>query len=299
MIYPKEKELEKLITASKIQPNLPLAPLTTFRIGGEAKYFCLVENKDDLRRILQFCSEESFPFLTLGGGSNLLISDEGFPGLVIKLGKCFQKVSREGERVKAGAGVKLANLIQRTKTYALEGLEFLSGIPGTVGGTIITNAGTQENSIGNFVDKVGVMEKGGLKVLSREKINFSYRYSSIDGKKQVLTETEFALKKSSREQIEKRVIKNLQEKKAKQPLQFPSAGCIFKNPPEGPAAKFIEAANLKGLSRGNAQISTLHANFIINRGKATYKDVLHLIQTIQDEVYKKFRISLKPEIKIV
>jgi len=298
------------LSSSKLEKSVPLAKYVTFGIGGNADYFCVVRSKEDLSALIKWCRYINIPFFTIGNGSNLLIKDEGFKGLAIKLGDCFKKVSRLNETLTVGAAVSLAALLKKAKEFSLGGLEPLAGIPGTVGGAIITNAGTSSGKMEDVVTGLKIMDFRGEKVILKEQIDFSYRRSGVEPKKEVILEVGFSLFKKSRKEIEKEMKKNISERKKHQPClpaqkvcwqagKMKSAGCIFKNPQEGPAAKFIEEAGLKGLAKGGAEVSRLHANFIVNTGNATSGDVLKLMRIIQNKVQKKFDIFLEPEIKIV
>jgi len=284
---------------SKIEENISLAKYTTFGVGGNADYFCLVQSKDDLKSLVKWCEEENSPFLIIGNGSNLLIRDEGFRGLAIKLGDCFKEVSCLNETITAGAAVSLPALLKEAKNCSLGGLEPLAGIPGTVGGAIITNAGTSYGKMEDVVSKLTVIDSQGERKVIKEQIGFSYRKSGIDTQKEIVVEAEFSLFGKDKSKINEEMKNNIEERKKYQPWNLKSAGCVFKNPPEGPAAKFIEEANLKGLSKGGAEVSRLHANFIVNTGAATSRDILELIKIIQAQVQKKFKIFLEPEIRIV
>ncbi len=284
---------------SKIEEKVSLAGYTTFGVGGDADYFCTVQTKEDLSILLNWCEEVNIPFLTIGNGSNLLISDEGLKGLVIKLGDRFKKITRSKETITAGAGVSLRALLREARSYSLGGLEPLTGIPGTIGGAIITNAGTSCGKMEDVVSKLTVMDCQGEEIVLKEQIGFFYRKSDIDTQKKIVVEVEFFLFEKDKNKIDEDMKNNIKERKKRQPWNMKSAGCVFKNPPEGSAAKFIEEANLKGLSKGGAVVSKLHANFIVNTGAATSNDILELINIIQDKVQKKFGIFLEPEIKIV
>ena len=287
------------LNSSKIEKSVSLAEYTTFAVGGKANYFCLVQTREDLNILLKWCKESNLPFLVIGNGSNLLISEEGFPGLVIKLGKTFKQITRIGKTLIAGAAVSLPVLLQEAKTYCMGGVEPLAGIPGTVGGAVITNAGTKYGSTEDIVSKVTLMNSDGLKTLPKEQIGFSYRRSGIDPQKEIITEVEFYLSEKEQSEIDNDIKKYIEERRVQQPWGMKSAGCIFKNPPQGSAAKFIEDAGLKGFSKGGAEVSEVHANFIVNTGEATSNDILELIQEIQGKVHKGFGILLEPEIKIV
>jgi UDP-N-acetylmuramate dehydrogenase len=287
------------LSLSEIRENIPLAEYTTFGIGGNADYFCVVQTKEDLNSILKWCKNCNIPFLMIGNGSNLLVTEEGFRGLVMKLEGDFKKINYTNETIKVGAGISLPILLQKAKTHSLGGLEPLVGIPGTVGGAVVMNAGTRYGRIGDVIDKLTVMDHQGLKILPKKSLKFFYRGSNIDPQKEIVIEAELSLDIKDEDEIDKDMKNYMRERKKRQPWNLKSAGCIFKNPSEGPAAKFIEEANLKGLSKGGAEVSKVHANFIVNTGKATSSDILYLIHAIQDKVYKKFGILLEPEIKIV
>ncbi|MDD5455350.1 MAG: UDP-N-acetylmuramate dehydrogenase [Candidatus Ratteibacteria bacterium] len=284
---------------SKIEENIPLAEYTTFGVGGNADYFCLVRAKEDLSILINWCKDNNFPFLTIGNGSNLLINDKGFGGLVIKLGNCFKRISCSDETIIAGAGVSLPVLLKEAANHSLGGLEPLAGIPGTVGGAVITNAGTHLGKMGDVVSKLTVMDFRGERKISKRQVGFSYRESNINPREEIVLEVEFSVFKKDKSKIKEEMKNHLEKRKRCQPWNLKSAGCVFKNPPQGPAAKFIEEAGLKGLSRGGAEVSRLHANFIINTGAATSGDISELIRIIQDKVQKKFGIFLETEIRIV
>ena len=298
------------LNSSKIEENIPLAGCTTFGVGGDADYFCVVETKEDLSSLLKWCNGSNLSFLMIGSGSNLLVSEKGFGGLAMKLGSDFKKMNYVAPSPKlwsvgdhhmltAGTGVSLPVLLQKAKTHSLGGLEPLVGIPGTVGGAVVTNAGTRYGKIEDVVSKLSVMDWQGVRTLAKENLKFFYRGSNIDPQKEIVLEVEFSLFEKDENGIEKDMKNYMEERKKCQPWNLKSAGCIFKNPLEGSAAKFIEEAELKGLSKGGAEVSKVHANFIVNTGGATSNDILYLIRTIQDKVYKKFGILLEPEIRIV
>lgn len=287
------------LNSSKLKENISLAEYTTFGVGGKADYFCVVESNQDLSCLLKWCKECGLPFLVIGNGSNLLVKEEGFKGLVIKLGEFSKYINCTDQKIIAGAGALLSTLWEKAGNCSLGGWEPLVGIPGTVGGAVVINAGTRYGKMEDIVCGVKIADYQGIRTLKKEEINFTYRESSLHSDKEVVVESEFCFYKKSKEKITEDVQKYTKERKIRQPLNLRSAGCIFKNPPEGPAAKFIDEAGLKGCSQGGAKVSELHANFIVNTGKATSQDIFYLIKKIQDEVYKKFSVSLEPEIKIV
>jgi len=276
--------------------NEPLAKHTTFKIGGPAKYFCAPGNINELRKALRFARENKLKVSIIGAGSNLLISDKGFDGLVIK--PQMSEVVVKGTNVIAGAGVPVQHLLNMLAKKGLSGLEFMTGIPGSVGGSIYMNAGTGENEIGKKVLKVWALDlKGKERILAVKYCKFGYRKSTFQNGKLIITKAQFKLKRAKLSDI-KAQIKDLWKKRlAKQPYNMPSAGSIFKNPKGDYAGRLIETVELKGLRIGDAQVSKKHANFIVNLGRAKEKDVKKLIALIQQEVKKKFNIKLETEVK--
>ncbi|HIE43619.1 MAG TPA: UDP-N-acetylmuramate dehydrogenase [Candidatus Omnitrophica bacterium] len=298
MVIGIEKELGSLVS-SRVERDVYLAPYTTFGVGGRSQYFCLVKSRVDLHTLLRWHREFNLPLLTIGNGSNLLIREEGFPGLTIRLGGELRDLRCERKRIIACGGVSLARLLEEARMNSLSGLEALSGIPGTVGGAVVMNAGTAHGRVGDCMAKVELMDGEGVRTFLREDLEFSYRRSSINPDREVVVEVEFNLKEKEKNEIGQTMKMYLEEKRESQPLNMPSAGCVFKNPPGGSASKLIDEAGLKGLRRGGAQVSPRHANFIVNTGGATPDDILYLIHTIQGKVYQKFGVFLHLEIKIV
>ena len=272
---------------------------TTFHIGGPASLFIKAQDKKELKSLLSILPKTATPYYILGGGSNLLVGDKGVDGVVIKLEGTFTEVAFKKETLLAGAGVELAPLRREACKRGLSGLEFTAGIPGTVGGAIIMNAGiSPTENMGKLVKRVEIMDKTGkIKWLLPKAIDFGYRHSSLP-RGAIVLQAELRLKKAPLPSIRKKLRVLWDKKKETQPLAEKSAGCIFKNPPGQSAGALIEKAGLKGKSCGGAAISTVHANFIINRGGAKAKDVLKLIEKVKSKVFNKFGITLEPEIKI-
>ncbi len=286
--------------------NEKLSKHTTLNIGGPAKYFIYTENLEQLIDVLSIAKFYNEKVLIIGAGSNMLISDQGFDGIVIKLKKDFCYINVEGEKVIAGSAVMLSMLIKTTIDYSLGGLEELFGIPGSVGGGIIMNAGTKISTISDCLEYVEVVkinspEEGVIK-LDKEQINFKYRSSGLENK-YVIVSGCFKLKKSDNEFLRKRINEVLLHRIKTQPLGTFNAGCIFKNPygekNEITAAKLIEEAGLKGFSIGGACVSEKHANFIINKNNATCEDFANLIRYIIKVVKEKYNIELQPELTLV
>ena len=282
----------------KFQRNISLAKYTTFRIGGQAKYFFIAKTKKDLILAIQEAKRKKLPFFILGNGSNILISDKGFDGLVIKIQNSKFKILNS--KIIAGAGVHLGKLVNESAVKRLSGLEWAIGIPGTVGGAVYGNAGAFKKSMGDVVKEVEVYDTKNqeFKILKNKNCKFGYRDSIFKHNKNlIIVSATIKLKKGNKKEIKKKIKEYLNYKKKTQPLSFHSAGSIFKNSKNFSAAELIERCNLKGKKIGKAKISEKHANFIINLGGAKAEDVIKLINLIKKSVKNKFGIILKEEIQ--
>jgi UDP-N-acetylmuramate dehydrogenase len=276
----------------------PLGPYTWMKIGGPAQFLVRPRNPDELLEVVSYCHEEQIPVRVLGGGSNVLVRDEGISGAVVQLvDESFSRISIDGASVQAGAGALLAQLISHSVKAELAGLETLSGIPGTVGGALRGNAGGRSGDIGQFVDSVTAMNaKGEISTRRGNDLWFGYRESNID--ELIILEGTFSLQPGDPQEITRRMRKLWIMKKATQPLSFQSAGCIFKNPRGLSAGSLIEQAGLKGIRVGQAEISDRHANFIVTHPNAKSDDVLRLIDLARSKVSEQFGVDLELEIKI-
>lgn len=277
----------------------PLAPLTWFRLGGPAQYLARPRGRDELIALLTRCREAGLPSRILGGGSNLLVRDEGVQGVVIHLeSPAFSDVSVEGRSVQAGAAVPLTALISQTARAGLAGLEILTGIPGTVGGALRGNAGGRGGAIGQFVRSVTVIDaKGEVQVRERDDLVFGYRESNLD--EPVILSAEFELEPGDPESVVKRMRRIWIVKKENQPYGHQSSGSIFRDPsPEVSARVLIEQSGLKGAREGLAEVSDRHANYIIAQPGAKAADVLALIERIRSQVRLQFGYELEPQIQI-
>ncbi len=296
-------KIERLLSKIKgiVLRNERLSNHTSIGIGGPADYLIIPEDVDDVRRVMTFSTEGEINFLFLGQGSNVLIGDDGFRGIVLKFseGRGLQSVCfLDSFRMEVQAGTPLKRLINVSQERGLSGLEFAIGIPGSLGGAIWTNAGANSHAIGSIVERVTVIkEDGEIKELSDKEIEFSYRYSTFQDKKWFIWKAVLRLEPSTPSEIAKKV-RIFWEKRKKQPFSYPSAGCVFKNPPGDFAGRLIEQAGCKGLVIGGAKVSESHANFIVNIGGAKAKDVLQLMEIIRERVKEKFGIELEPEIAI-
>jgi len=292
MLWP--KSLNK-----KIKPGVKLAAYTTFKIGGTARYLFEPESLKELQDALVFAKAKRIPVFILGAGSNILASDSGLNALVIKLsGKGFKGLAVNGIYMQAGCGLKLNQLITAAKNRGLSGLEFLAGIPGTLGGALMGNAGAWGKPIGDLVEEVSVLDYNGKpKLLKKSQLEFGYRKSNLG--KYIIIGAKLKLTPGKQHEIVSLMSRLLKQRSLRQENNLPNAGCIFKNPAAGqPSGRLIEACGLKGKAAGQAAISSRHANFILNRGKAKSKDVLSLMRLAAREVERRFKVRLDPEIKI-
>ena len=282
----------------KVRRNHPLRDKTAFKIGGRADFFSEPNDLRELKLVVSRAKENNIPVFVIGAGSNLLISDKGVKGLVIKLNSSyFRDVSLKGNCIEAGSGVTLLQLIQFAKNKSLSGAEFLAGIPGTLGGALAMNAGCWGKSIGDLVREVEVFDhSGNIKRIKSKEIKFGYRKTNLGNF--IILSVVLKFRKSSKDVIIRSIKEYILKRRNSQDLTFPNAGCIFKNPQSLSAGRLIDLCGLKGKSMGGALISDKHANFILNKGNAKAKDVLKLMRLIQARVKKGFKVNLEPEIKI-
>lgn len=279
-----------------IREHEPLSRYTTLHIGGPADYFAEVPDAESLGALLKAALALRLPWMTLGAGSNVLFSDGGRRGLVLRLGRGFQTLRVEGEVVVAGAGLRCLALVRQCAEQGLGGVEFLTGVPGTVGGAIRMNAGTGDGEIGDRVDTVTVLlSNGTLCDFSRDAVGFGYRASRLP-EGGVIVSARLRLVRKPREQVVAVIQAELDRRKATQPVAEQNAGCMFKNPPGRSAGALIDQAGLKGRRVGAVEVSALHGNFFNNLGGATASDVLALIAEVQSVVLSRHGISLEPEI---
>lgn len=272
--------------------------MNTWRIGGLAETVCWPESEEELREIWLKCQEQGIPFRLFGRGSNVLFPDEGLSGVTVISTGLAQSVW-DSEWVTVGAGYSLARLSQEAADRGLTGLEFARGIPGTVGGAVVMNAGAHGGSIQDILEEVKILApEGEVQRLAKEDIQFGYRECSLRDQAIVL-EGVFHLKPGDPDVIQATMSENLARRKAAQPLELPNAGSVFRNPPGGSAGRLIEEAGWKGKRLGGAQVSSKHANFIVNQGNATARDVLALIREIQKDVHHQFGVELKTEVRYI
>jgi UDP-N-acetylmuramate dehydrogenase len=291
-------ELKKMITGN-IMENELMANHTSYGIGGPALAFIEPKSIKELQMIKSFAEKYQVPVNCIGNGSNLLVSDEGINGFVVSLEKSFKNILFNEYKCDAGAGVKLSKLVKECIKRNLAGLETLIGIPGTLGGALIMNAGSFGNEISNYLTSIELLNRNGVvEQKPANEIEFTYRSSTFN-KDDIILSAEFKLKKASETEIQKNRDQANFSRKSTQPLKFRSAGSVFKNPKDFAAGYLIDQAGLKGKSIGGAMVSGIHANFIINQSNAKANDVVQLIKIIRDTILKKYSIVLELEITTV
>lgn len=307
----RQKEELSRLGVDGVRFDCSMAQHTTFRVGGPAESLYEAKDAENLRRVIAFLNKEDIPYLVVGRGSNLLVKDEGLEGVVILLrgplagmvqGKTDPSVSNlraHDMTVHAGAGLPIVDLLIHCRDSGYGGLEFLAGIPGTVGGAVAMNAGSFGKEIGAWVKEINVITSGGdIVARNRSQLHFSYRALHME-KRSVIIGACLKVDIEGMKTVTKRIAGYLKRRKESQPIEYPSAGSVFKNPPNDYAGRLIEHAGLKGKKIGGAMISEKHANYIVNTGDATAKDILGLLSLTQGTVKKETGVTLEPEIKVV
>ena len=284
-----------------VKRNELLSQHTTMKIGGPADLFIEPSSLENIQKVMTFIKERQIPWRAIGRGSNLLVSDKGIEGVVIKLGTGLNHLDINGSTITVGGGHSLVSLSTLISKKGLSGLEFASGIPGSVGGAVYMNAGAHGSDISKILTKAHILfEDGSIEWLSNNEMEFTYRTSVLQNKRPgIVLEAEFQLTKGDRTAIVAQMQKNKDYRKDTQPWNFPCAGSIFRNPLPNYAGKLIEEAGLKGFQIGGAKISEMHGNFIVNAGNATAKDVLDLIQYIKDEILNLYGVKMETEVEII
>lgn len=293
--------LEKLKEIFKeVYINEPMKNHTSFRIGGPADVYVKADRAENIIKAIEMLKKENVEYTIIGNGSNLLVSDRGICGAVIEIGSMMNNISVEGEKIYAEAGALLSSLAAAAAENCLTGLEFAFGIPGSVGGAVVMNAGAYDGEIKDAIDYADVIDnEGNILRLTKDELGLSYRHSVIDEKKMIVIGAGFRLKEGDGIAIKEKMADFAARRREKQPLNYPSAGSTFKRPEGHFAGKLIEDAGLKGKTIGGAQVSQKHAGFIINTGDATTEDVLELMDCCVETVYNKFGVRLEPEVRFI
>lgn len=270
---------------------------TTFRIGGEAACFVKISSTEQLIKIIPYLKEVDIPYFILGNGSNLLVSDKGYDGVILQVADEFAQIEAQGTVLKVQAGAMLSQVSRYAMEQSLSGLEFASGIPGTIGGGVVMNAGAYEGEMKQIVEKVTVLnDEGEILELDNSTMEFGYRTSIIKNRNFIVLEVMLRLREGIREEILAKMEELSEKRREKQPLAFPSAGSTFKRPEGYFAGKLIMDAGLRGYSIGGARVSEKHCGFVINTGKATAEDVAEVIKEVQDRVKDRFGVILEREV---
>lgn len=292
------KALAHILTKERVLTDEPMKNHTTFRVGGKADYYAIPETKEEIRDTVRVCREWSVPFYIIGNGSNLLVSDKGYRGVMIQICRGMNEITIEGRTLTAQAGALLSSIAGRALEAGLTGFEFAAGIPGTLGGACVMNAGAYGGEMKDVLRYVTVLtEDGEFLTLGRDELELGYRTSMIARKGYIALEAVIELEEGSRDQIKARMDELKERRVAKQPLEYPSAGSTFKRPEGYFAGKLIEEAGLRGFSVGDAQVSEKHCGFVINRGSATASDIMALITEVADRVERRSGVRMEPEVK--
>ncbi len=288
----------KLKIKGKVKENIPASYITSIRVGGNIRHLVYPADEEDVYTILDFCKRKGFNHYIMGNGTNLIFTDTEFASFVIST-RAMNDIKQEGDDIFcAGGGILLPEMVAHTSRNGFTGIESLIGIPGTLGGAVVMNAGSYGQEIGDVFYSASVLKEGNIISVSKDKVKFWYRGANIDGMG-IILKVCLRLDKADRNTIKKRMIEAFKKRKQTQPLGYGSAGCIFKNPPNASAGRIIEDLGLKGKKIGGAEVSKIHANFIINKSNASAGDIITLIKFVKDEVYSRTNILLELEVKIV
>lgn len=283
-----------------VTENEPMQKHTTFRVGGPARYFVTPDHEEALAGTVRLCRERQMPYYILGNGSNLLVSDNGYDGVMICLSPGFSDITAEAHTLTAGAGLLLSRIARAAWEQGLTGFEFAAGIPGTLGGATVMNAGAYDGEMKQVLTSVRVLTpEGEIQDLPAGELHLSYRHSCIPERGYIVLQAKLALTEGDKDKIQRRMEELSSMRKEKQPLEYPSAGSTFKRPEGYFAGKLIQDAGLKGYSVGGAQVSEKHSGFVINKGGATAADIRRLCRDVQEKVLALYGVRLETEIKML
>lgn len=298
MITKEIKEaLQSLIPEDHILYDEPLKKHTTFQVGGNTDCLIFVEKEKELQAVFNLLSKEHVPFFVIGNGSNLLVSDDGFEGVILETKHLMNSISIDGTTITAEAGVLMSKIGVEALRHSLTGFEFAAGIPGTIGGGTVMNAGAYGGELKDVIKSVRVLTtEGELVDIPGDEMDFGYRHSIVRQKNYIITSIVIELSNGDETQIKSRMDELTEARRSKQPLEFPSAGSTFKRPEGYFAGKLIEEAGLRGYSVGGAQVSEKHCGFVINKGNATAKDIDTLMRNVSQKVFENAGVTLEPEV---
>lgn len=291
--------MQSVLNDIECRKNEPMKKHTTFRIGGPARFFYVPKNIDELKLIIQYCKDEKLKYMIIGNGSNMLFMDEGFDGAIICVGNGMSNISVDNTSIYVEAGALLSKVASSARDAGLAGMEFAAGIPGTIGGAIVMNAGAYGGEMKDIVSFVDILEADGdVRRYSNEEMQFGYRRSIVDADK-VVVGVELKLASGNVDDINARMDELKTARVSKQPLEYPSAGSTFKRPEGYFAGKLIDDCGLRGYRVGGAMVSEKHCGFVINYDNATANDVLKLMDDVKNKVYDEYNVLLEPEVRIV
>jgi len=289
--------IKQFVPVKDLLENEPMSQHTSFKVGGEASLFIRISTKEQLVRLLPFLRRLEIDFFVLGNGSNVLIGDKGYQGVILSIRQGMGEITIEENRIVAGAGALLTDIANKAAEHGLAGMEFASGIPGTVGGAVVMNAGAYGGDMSLVTESILIMNEAGEEMTIRnDAMEFAYRYSVVKNRPYIVLSVTLKLLQGDIKEINQKMTELTERRRSKQPLEYASAGSTFKRPPGKFAGKLIMDAGLRGFSIGGASVSEKHCGFIINRGNATAADILEVIKEVQERVYERFDIMLEPEV---
>lgn len=295
------ERLSQAAGEGRVKKDEMMSAHTTFRVGGPASYFASPDGEEALKKVLLLCREEEMPYYILGNGSNLLVSDKGYDGVMILMGESFSEIREEAPcEIMAGAGALLSRIAKEAMERSLTGVEFAAGIPGTLGGAVVMNAGAYDGEMKDVLKSVRVMEKSGrILTLTGEELELGYRHSCIPEREYTVLSATISLRKGDKDKIRDKMAELAQKRRDKQPLEYPSAGSTFKRPAGYFAGKLIDDAGMRGYREGGAQVSEKHCGFVINCGGATAEDIRSLCRSVQRKVKETSGVELETEIRMI
>ena len=291
-------QMIEIIDKTRVLKDEPMKKHTTFRVGGNADYFVMPSTIEEVQGVVVLCKKENLPYYILGNGSNLLVGDKGYRGVIIQIYKEMNNITVDGELIRAQAGALLSKVGSVALEAGLAGFEFAAGIPGAVGGAVVMNAGAYGGEMKDILASATVLtENGEVLKLKNEELELGYRTSIISKNNYIVLEAEYQLQTGDKAEIRAKMDELKKQRVTKQPLEYPSAGSTFKRPEGYFAGKLIQDAGLRGFQVGGAQVSEKHCGFVINKGDATAADIVELMKQVSDKVYQEFGVTLEPEVK--
>ena len=291
-------QMIQIIDKERVLIDEPMKKHTTFRVGGNADYFVMPRTTQEVQQVVALCKNENLPYYILGNGSNLLVGDKGYRGVIIQIYKEMNEITVEGKCIRAQAGALLSKVGSVALEAELAGFEFAAGIPGAVGGAVVMNAGAYGGEMKDILASATVLtEDGNVLILKNEELELGYRTSIIAKKNYIVLEAEYQLQRGDKAEIRAKMDELKKQRVTKQPLEYASAGSTFKRPEGYFAGKLIQDAGLRGFQVGGAQVSEKHCGFVINKGDATAADIVELMRQVSEKVYQEFGVTLEPEVK--